>query len=135
MSTLRACIHEPVDEAKPARPRPDRLLGGMALVGSGLLLLFWICYLSGVLDLAGGGEAVKEFEAAFPVADGFLIATLVAAGVGLRRGRRYGRFAMVAAASMTLYLGIGTTVDEEGRPGLTPEWVAEVVLAGLRRRP
>jgi AcrR family transcriptional regulator len=40
-----------------------------------------------------------------------------------------------AGLLMTLYLGIGTTVDEEGRSWLTPEWVAEIVLAGLRRRP
>jgi AcrR family transcriptional regulator len=40
-----------------------------------------------------------------------------------------------AGLLMTLYLGIGTTVDEEGRSWLTPEWVAEFVLNGLRRRP
>jgi AcrR family transcriptional regulator len=41
----------------------------------------------------------------------------------------------MAGLLMTLYLGIGTTVDEVGRSWLTPEWVAEIVLAGLRRRP
>jgi hypothetical protein len=34
---------------------------------------------------------------------------------------------------MTLYLGIGTTVDEQGRSWLPPEWIAEFVLAGLRK--
>ena len=43
--------------------------------------------------------------------------------------------APTAGLLMTLYLGIGTTVDEEGRSWLAPEWVAEFVLAGLRRRP
>ncbi len=38
----------------------------------------------------------------------------------------------VAGLLMTLYLGIGSTVDAEGRSWLTPEWVAEFVLAGLR---
>jgi AcrR family transcriptional regulator len=41
----------------------------------------------------------------------------------------------MAGLLMTVYLGIGTTVDEEGRSWLTPEWVAEFLLAGLRRRP
>jgi AcrR family transcriptional regulator len=40
-----------------------------------------------------------------------------------------------AGLLMTLYLGIGTTVDEEGKSWLKPEWVAGFVLSGLRRRP
>ena len=38
-----------------------------------------------------------------------------------------------AGLLMTLYLGIGTTVDEEGRSRLAPEWIAEFVLDGLRK--
>ena len=37
-----------------------------------------------------------------------------------------------AGLLMTLYLGIGSTVDDEGRSSLAPEWIAEFVLAGLR---
>jgi AcrR family transcriptional regulator len=37
-----------------------------------------------------------------------------------------------AGLLMTLYLGIGTTVDEEGRSRLAPEWIAEFILDGLR---
>ena len=37
-----------------------------------------------------------------------------------------------AGLLMTLYLGIGTTVDEEGRSRLAPEWIAQFVLSGLR---
>jgi len=37
-----------------------------------------------------------------------------------------------AGLLMTLYLGIGTTVDEEGRSRLAPEWIAGFVLDGLR---
>jgi len=40
--------------------------------------------------------------------------------------------ARTAGLLMTLYLGIGSTVDEAGRSQLAPEWVAEFVLAGLR---
>ena len=37
-----------------------------------------------------------------------------------------------AGLLMTLYLGIGTTVDEEGKAHLTPDWIADFVLDGLR---
>ena len=40
--------------------------------------------------------------------------------------------ARTAGLLMTLYLGIGTTVDEQGKSQLAPEWVAEFILAGLR---
>ncbi len=38
-----------------------------------------------------------------------------------------------AGLLMTLYLGIGSTVDEEGRSQLAPEWIADFVLDGLRK--
>jgi AcrR family transcriptional regulator len=38
-----------------------------------------------------------------------------------------------AGLLMTLYLGIGSTVDEEGRSRLAPEWISEFVLGGLRK--
>jgi len=37
-----------------------------------------------------------------------------------------------AGLLMTLYLGIGSTVDQEGRSRLSPEWIAQFVLDGLR---
>jgi hypothetical protein len=37
-----------------------------------------------------------------------------------------------AGLLMTLYLGIGSTVDEEGRSQLAPEWIVDFVLDGLR---
>ena len=40
---------------------------------------------------------------------------------------------VTAGLLMTLYLGIGTTVDEEGRSHLAPEWIAEFILEGLRK--
>jgi AcrR family transcriptional regulator len=41
--------------------------------------------------------------------------------------------AATAGLLMTLYLGIGSTVDEQGRSRLAPEWIAEFVLGGLRK--
>jgi hypothetical protein len=40
--------------------------------------------------------------------------------------------AAVAGLLMTLYLGIGTTVDEQGRSTLAPEWISDFVMVGLR---
>ena len=39
--------------------------------------------------------------------------------------------AATAGLLMTIYLGIGSTVDEEGRSRLAPEWIADFVLVGL----
>jgi AcrR family transcriptional regulator len=39
--------------------------------------------------------------------------------------------AATAGLLMMLYLGIGSSVDEEGRSRLAPEWIAGFVLAGL----
>jgi AcrR family transcriptional regulator len=38
-----------------------------------------------------------------------------------------------AGLLMTLYLGIGSAVDKEGRSRLAPEWITEFVLKGLRK--
>ena len=37
-----------------------------------------------------------------------------------------------AGLLMTLYLGIGSTVDEEGRSRIASGWIAELLLDGLR---
>ena len=41
--------------------------------------------------------------------------------------------AATAGLLMTLYLGIGSAVNDEGRSQLTPEWIAAFVLDGLRK--
>jgi AcrR family transcriptional regulator len=43
--------------------------------------------------------------------------------------------APTAGLLMTVYLGIGATVDEEGRARLAPEWIAGFLLTGLRQTP
>jgi AcrR family transcriptional regulator len=42
--------------------------------------------------------------------------------------------AATAGLLMTLYLGIGSAVDDEGRSQLAPEWIAGFVLDGLRKQ-
>ena len=41
--------------------------------------------------------------------------------------------AATAGLLMTLYLGIGSAVNDEGRSQLTPEWIAAFVLDGLSK--
>jgi AcrR family transcriptional regulator len=48
---------------------------------------------------------------------------------------REGDAAATAGLLMMLYLGIGSSVDEEGRSRLEPEWIAGFVLAGLQKTP
>jgi len=78
----------------------------IAFVGSGLLILFWTLYFAGALAFGETDPAMAEFEAAFPVADAILAVILFIAGIGLWKGRRFGRFSLTAGAGMTLYLGI-----------------------------
>jgi AcrR family transcriptional regulator len=40
-----------------------------------------------------------------------------------------------AGLLMTLYLGIGSSVDEAGRSPLAPDWIVDFVLGGLRNGP
>ncbi len=42
--------------------------------------------------------------------------------------------AATAGLLMTLYLGIGSATNEEGRSYLAPEWIAGFVLEGLRKK-
>lgn len=56
--------------------------------------------------------------------------------VGMERGIfRPVDLASTAALVMTLYLGIGSTVDEQGRTRLAPKQVADFILHALRADP
>jgi hypothetical protein len=84
----------------------DRPLALLAFLGSVLLAGFWALYLSGQVALGEPGSAAVLYEEAFPVADALIALLLFGAGTGLWTGRPGGRFAMTAAASMVLYLGV-----------------------------
>jgi hypothetical protein len=86
--------------------RTHRLAAAIAFAGSGLLVLFWTLYFSGILAFGGGDPVTTAFEAAFPVADAVLAAILLTAGLGLSRHRRWGRYGLTVGSAMTLYLGI-----------------------------
>ncbi len=84
----------------------QQLTGWLTLCGGALILLFWALYLSDAVALAQDHPIAREFEAAFPVADALLAVTLIAAAFCLLRHRGPGPFLLVAAAAMTLYLGL-----------------------------
>jgi hypothetical protein len=84
----------------------QRFAGWITLLGGLLIFLFWALYFSGAIALGQDDPKASEFEAAFPVADAILGITLIAAGLCLLRRRLPGPFLLVAAAAMTLYLGI-----------------------------
>ena len=83
-----------------------RVMGGAALVGGVLMLLFWTFYFTGGLNFGQDDRLLSAFESAFPVVDGVLAIFLVAAGVFLLTGKPAGTFCLVVAAAMSLYLGI-----------------------------
>ena len=89
-----------------AQTRPHRGVAALAFVGSALLVCFWIFYFSGILEFGTDDPVMIEFEAAFPFADAMLASILFIAGLGLWKGRPFGRFCLTGGAAMALYLGI-----------------------------
>jgi hypothetical protein len=83
-----------------------RGLAAVAFTGAAFFALFWALYFAGVIAPSDPNDPIARFEAAFPIADALLTATLLVAGVGLMRRRFYGLFCMVGGAGMTLYLGL-----------------------------
>lgn len=90
----------------PDRTNQDRPLALLGFLGSALLAGFWILYAAGRVAMGEPGSVAEHYEAAFPVADGLIALLLIVAGMRLWTGRAGGRFAMTAAASMVLYLGV-----------------------------
>jgi hypothetical protein len=90
----------------PDRTDQDRPLALLAFLGGALLAGFWILYFAGQVVMGEPGSAAARYEDAFPLADGLIALLLLGAGVRLWTGRAGGRFAMTAAASMVLYLGV-----------------------------
>jgi len=89
-----------------ARSRDPRALGWVLLAGGALMVLFWILYLSGLVDLGQHDPVIAAFESAFVLADTALGLFLLVAGWKLLRRRPSGPYLMVIAAAMSLYLGL-----------------------------
>ena len=93
-------------DGRTVSPATRRRVGWACFAGGALVLAFWGLYLAGALESGETDARVGVFESAFPLADGVLGAALVASGIALVRGRRAASPLLVAAAAMTLYLGL-----------------------------
>jgi hypothetical protein len=78
------------------------------MFGGGILIvLFWTLYYADIITLNDENRSlVDRFESAFLLADFILGILLFLAGVGLLKKKPFGTFALVAASSMVVYLGI-----------------------------
>lgn len=84
----------------------QRLLGWMTLTGGVFVVVFWVLYFSRAVDLGQHDPQIHAFESAFPLADAVFAAVLFAAAYHLLKQTRKGRFFLVVAGSMSLYLGV-----------------------------
>jgi hypothetical protein len=79
----------------------------LTIAGGVLIILFWILYFCDAIVLSeSDNPLVGGFEEAFPFADGILGTLLVLSGLGILRRKLSGTFFLIAAAAMTLYLGV-----------------------------
>lgn len=84
----------------------QRFLGWLTLLGGVFVVVFWALYFSRAVDLGQYDPAIHAFESAFPLADAVFAAVLFTAAYQLLTGKRKGRFFLVVAGSMSLYLGV-----------------------------
>jgi hypothetical protein len=111
----------------------DEVLGVLLLVTGVVTVAYWVDFF-----VRGSVQVVEadwylRFERAFPVADGFMAAASLVAGVGLLRGEDYGvAFGLVAGGAL-VFLGLmDVTFNVQNGlfrllPGSTPMW-AELVI-------
>jgi hypothetical protein len=92
-----------------------RVLGWITLAGGTFVLLYWALYFTRAVDLGQDDQFVNAFESAFPIADAVFAAALFAASYSLLKRRWPGPFFLVAAGSISLYLGILDTTFYVGR--------------------
>ena len=82
----------------------DRILSVLLLLGAVVTIAYWTNYF-----VAGDVRVVPDlwysaFEDAFPVADGWMSICMIAAGIGLWRGKRSAPLFGLMAGSALLYL-------------------------------
>jgi len=84
--------------------RSDRMLGTLLLLGAVVTIAYWVNYF-----IAGDVRVVPDlwyraFEDAFPVADGWMSACMIAGGVGFWRGKPSAPLFGLMAGSALIYL-------------------------------
>ncbi len=115
---------------RSSRLEPRVALAWITLVAGALVILFWVAYFSDTAALGQGDPLKAAFEAAFPLADLVFAGMLIATGVLFLLRRQSAVFFLVAAASMSLYLGLldVTFYARHGLYALTPDAITELAI-------
>lgn len=102
--------------------RAARTLAALLIVTAIVTVLYWASYFTGGEVKTIDARWYTAFENAFPVADGWLAATSLLAGIGLWRSARWGALMGLLAGSALLYLAaMDITFDiENGMYALVP---------------
>jgi len=118
---------------REARLEPRTVLAWTTLVAGALVILFWAVYFSDTAALGQEDPTKAAFEAAFPLADLVFAGLLIATGVLFLLRRQGAVFFLIAAASMSLYLGLldVTFYARHGLYALTPDAITEMVINAL----
>jgi len=116
-----------------ARLESRTLLAWTTLAAGALVVLFWAVYFSDAAALGQEDQLKAGFEAAFPLADLVFAGMLIATGVLFLLRRESAVFFLVAAASMSLYLGLldVTFYARHGLYAFTPDAMTEMAINAL----
>jgi hypothetical protein len=118
---------------RETRLEPRTVLAWTTLVAGALVVLFWAVYFSDTSALGQDDPTKAGFEAAFPLADLVFAGMLIATGVLFLLRRQGAVFFLIAAASMSLYLGLldVTFYARHGLYALTPDAITEMAINAL----
>jgi hypothetical protein len=94
--------------------RAERIVSVLLLIGAALTAWYWWSYFTGGDVMVLRARWYTAFESSFPVADGWMAACMLVAGVGLWRGRHWGaRFGLMAGAALLYLAAMDITFDVE----------------------
>jgi hypothetical protein len=81
-----------------------RVLSALLILGAAVTAFYWWSYFTGGDVMVLHDRWYTAFESSFPVADGWMAACMLAAGIGLWSGKPWGARAGLLAGSALIYL-------------------------------
>jgi hypothetical protein len=94
--------------------RADRIVAVLLLIGAALTGWYWWSYFTGGDVMVLRARWYTAFESSFPGADGWMALCMLAAGIGLWRGRGWGaRFGLMAGAALLYLAAMDIAFDVE----------------------
>ena len=81
-----------------------RTLAALLVLGALVTAFYWWSYFTGGDVMVSHARWYTAFESSFPIADGWMALCMLAAGIGLWSGRRWGARAGLLAGSALIYL-------------------------------